>query len=375
MMKWENVCLPKDFGGTGIINTRLFNEALLLKWVWRIYVSKDDDLCCQFLKAKYLKLKPLLSCKGGRGSQFWRGINKIKHKFSWGATFSVNNGALTRFWDDVWLGHTPLRIAFPRLYDLSNNKNGRVCQFYVNGDWNLNFRRTLGHHDLETWGILMDLLEDTHLNNNQDLVTWGMEKSGVYTTKSMYRWLSHRGCLRRVWKSRIPMKLKVFLWQISHDKLQTGVALKKRKWKGSPHCSTCGALESAEHIFFECNIARFIWVSFKEALGWNRAPRGWQDFHDIWLPFGCNDYNTKLFLLAVVLWTLWVSRNKRAIEGKFPRRPVELMFQCMGFLQRWKPLMRDGEQYKLSKWGEQVTQWIEMFQEQLQRRLPADDFM
>ena len=79
----------------------------------------------------------------------------------------------------------------------------------------------------------MDLLEDTHLNNNQDLVTWGMEKSGVYTTKSMYRWFSHRGVvnkrLRRVWKSRVPMKLKVFLWQISHDKLQTGVALKKRK--------------------------------------------------------------------------------------------------------------------------------------------------
>jgi hypothetical protein len=50
------------------------------------------------------------------------------------------------------------------------------------------------------------------------------------------------------------MKLKVFLWQISHDKLQTGVALKKRKWKGSPHCSTCGALETAEHIFFNATL-------------------------------------------------------------------------------------------------------------------------
>jgi hypothetical protein len=35
MMKWENVCLPKDFGGLGITNTRLLN-ALILKWAWRL---------------------------------------------------------------------------------------------------------------------------------------------------------------------------------------------------------------------------------------------------------------------------------------------------------------------------------------------------
>ena len=33
MMKWENVCLPKDFGGLGVINTRVFNESILMKWV------------------------------------------------------------------------------------------------------------------------------------------------------------------------------------------------------------------------------------------------------------------------------------------------------------------------------------------------------
>ena len=99
----------------------------------------------------------------------------------------------------------------------------------------------------------MDLLEDTHLNNNQDLVTWGMEKSGVYTTKSMYRWLSHRGVgnkrLRRVWKSRIPMKLKVFLWQISHDKLQTGVALKKENGRGVRTAALVGPWKQ-QNIYF-----------------------------------------------------------------------------------------------------------------------------
>ena len=52
MMKWENVCLPKDFGGLGITNTRIFNESILMKWVWRLYASSEDDLCCQLLKQK-----------------------------------------------------------------------------------------------------------------------------------------------------------------------------------------------------------------------------------------------------------------------------------------------------------------------------------
>ena len=53
MVKWERVCLPKDFGGLGILNTRLLNEALLLKWVWSIYNGGELDQCCQLLKAKY----------------------------------------------------------------------------------------------------------------------------------------------------------------------------------------------------------------------------------------------------------------------------------------------------------------------------------
>ena len=44
MVKWERVCVPKDFGGLGILNTRRLNEALLMKWVWRMYMGKEGDL-------------------------------------------------------------------------------------------------------------------------------------------------------------------------------------------------------------------------------------------------------------------------------------------------------------------------------------------
>ena len=112
MVKWENVCLPKEFGGLGIINTRTMNEALLLKWVWRICQNSAEDMCCQLIRAKYLKKKTLMLCREDCASQFWRGINKVKHKFNWGPTYSVKSGREVRFWEDVWILNIPLRLAF-----------------------------------------------------------------------------------------------------------------------------------------------------------------------------------------------------------------------------------------------------------------------
>jgi hypothetical protein len=51
----------------------------------------------------------------------------------------------------------------------------------------------------------------------QDRMRWCLEKSGKYTTKSMYGALSHRGVvnirMRKIWGSKLPMKLKIFMWQ------------------------------------------------------------------------------------------------------------------------------------------------------------------
>jgi hypothetical protein len=41
MVRWEHTCLLKDFGREGVINTKILNEALMLKWIWRIYNKED----------------------------------------------------------------------------------------------------------------------------------------------------------------------------------------------------------------------------------------------------------------------------------------------------------------------------------------------
>lgn len=118
----------------------------------------------------------------------------------------------------------------------------------------MDFRRALSAEEAEQWEDLMNLIIDVRITEGGDKVTWVLEKSGIYTTKSMYRMLAHRGVvnyrMRKVWGSKIPLKIKIFLWLAMQNRLQTGVNLKGRKWKGSHMCMICNAPETTDHILF-----------------------------------------------------------------------------------------------------------------------------
>jgi hypothetical protein len=50
MVDWATVCKPKEFGGLGVLNTRLMNIALMLKWVLKLY-QNAEGLWVDLLKA------------------------------------------------------------------------------------------------------------------------------------------------------------------------------------------------------------------------------------------------------------------------------------------------------------------------------------
>lgn len=98
------------------------------------------------------------------------------------------------------------------------------------------------------------MLNDCALTDNRaDCVQWALEKKKHFTTKSLYRFLTDRGVCSRVagyvWKGKIPLKIKFFLWQILNNKLQVAINLVKKGWKGSLFCYLCGCLEDIDHIF------------------------------------------------------------------------------------------------------------------------------
>lgn len=51
---WNDLCLPKALGGLGFQKTAEMNITLLAKWSWQL-LSGYQSLCCEVLRAKYLK--------------------------------------------------------------------------------------------------------------------------------------------------------------------------------------------------------------------------------------------------------------------------------------------------------------------------------
>jgi hypothetical protein len=216
MAKMDTICRPKDQGGLGILNTTRMNESLLVKWIWKI-VQGSDDLWFKILQAKYMPNGNFFQSKTRGASQFWQGLHKVKHLFKWGAVYKVHNGEKISFWEDVWLGDVPLKIQFPTLFSFCEDHLVSVADSYDEGEWSIDLRRALTTEEAGQKASLLDLLNQVFIEETlPDEVEWVLDKSKQFSTKSFYRFLSHRGVSIPVspdtWKTKLPLKIKVFLW-------------------------------------------------------------------------------------------------------------------------------------------------------------------
>jgi hypothetical protein len=63
----------------------------------------------ELLYNKYLRHQTLSEVKAKpTNSPFWKGLMAVKDEFFARGFFKVGNGANIRFWEDTWLGKTPL---------------------------------------------------------------------------------------------------------------------------------------------------------------------------------------------------------------------------------------------------------------------------
>ena len=136
--------------------------------------------------------------------------------------------------------------------------------------------------------------------------------------------------LRDMWEAKLPLKIKVFSWQLALDRLPSAIA--SRFGPSDGKCALCGEMESADHIFFECSLAKFAWSAMRQALGRDWGPSSFA--HLLLILSNLSGRDRKLFwvLFLAQSWALWLTRNKLALEKKVIRHPADIIFKTVIFL-------------------------------------------
>ena len=83
------------------------------------------------------------------------------------------------------------------------------------------------------WNNLTARLANITLNHEWDDFKWNQDQACVFTVKSHYFGLIHQNIPntnKKLWKLKIPLKIKIFLWYIKRRVILTKDNLARRNW-------------------------------------------------------------------------------------------------------------------------------------------------
>ena len=189
-------------------------------------------------------------------SSTWRAVLAGREALQQGLIKRIVNGESADIWRDRWIvDHFEGRPITPG--------EGQVVQQVVellnaSGAWNEALIRELF--------VPVDaraILRMPRARGNHDFWAWGPEKCGLYTVKSAYKLLykqrrngnqpqspssSGDGVWRRIWKLKVPPKVRVFWWRVMHEFLPARHILWRRHIEPTDILSQLLSVKCADHM-------------------------------------------------------------------------------------------------------------------------------
>lgn len=146
-----------------------------------------------------------------------------------------------------------------------------------------------------------------------DIISWKFGPKGRFSVKSVYDALSvteNGPYHKKIWKSKVPAKIKIFLWLVLNNAILTKDNMIRRNWVGDPICYFCPLEESVNHLLFQCSMSKAVWAITAHCIGASDIPRTFDQcwsWVEKWLPFGQKFHAIGI---AAICWAIWKARNK-----------------------------------------------------------------
>ena len=104
---WKWLSTPKDLGGMGFRDFKLFNQAMLGRQCWRL-LTETNSLCARILKARYFPDCDFWEAPSPRSASYtWRSILFGKKLLEDGIRWGIGDGKRTKNLTDNWIPGCP----------------------------------------------------------------------------------------------------------------------------------------------------------------------------------------------------------------------------------------------------------------------------
>jgi hypothetical protein len=173
--------------------------------------------------------------------------------------------------------------------------------------------------------LLNVVLQDTV----QDTWRWLLDPIHGYSVHGAYRFLTSSGELAGraqvidIWLKQIPSKVSAFLWRLLRNRLSTKDNLVRRNVLSHNEAvcvSGCGRIESATHLFLDCDVFGSLWSHVWLWLGISSVTPGDIQQHFFqFINMPGLPRSTHLFLKVIwvtSVWIIWKERNDRVFNNK-----------------------------------------------------------
>jgi hypothetical protein len=261
LCKWEQITIPKKFGGWGIRNIFDFSKALVANTLWRVLMS--GGIWHRVIMDKYL---PHTTVKNWFRSQtfqqkassrIWSGLLKSVHLITHWLSWNPGSGQLIALGKDRILGMGENSFLSINLMSALNHRNiltlaqarrhsdSQHLSSYWLSSSDLGFSGDIAAEwDQFRWALIDSgaFLQDTE----DDLMWIGGDNSRSPTVKNIYWAIISTKNLRKVgtwrqsiWKWKIQLKIKLFIWLAAKGKILTWDTLQTRGWEGPGRCYLC----------------------------------------------------------------------------------------------------------------------------------------
>ncbi|KAJ4820751.1 RNA-directed DNA polymerase (reverse transcriptase)-related family protein [Rhynchospora pubera] len=257
LVSWDKMCLSKAYGGFGLINLKLQNISLLIRWIWWLY-KQPASLWTYIAKQLYAKrdhnIPPL--AWNAQGSFFWNDIFNLRLYFQLSTKSAVTSGSNTLLWYDNWGGNIFAFYGFENSMIPCKNITLKRAKSRL---YSL-FASALTAVQAEKLA-LVSLLPNS---STPDTLFWRWRTDATYSASSLYKRLISVGKISfhflKLWKLKVPPSIRQFLVFLAHGRIMTQDQLQKRHINFAPQCNLCGEqiLETQFHLFCDCTFAKAI---------------------------------------------------------------------------------------------------------------------